>query len=237
LTIQNSNKPQELFDNLISKTKNDKQVSFVSPNESHIGADESGTGDFFGGISCCAVYLDKKNIDKLNKLGVKDSKLLTDEKMKSIYEQLISLVDYELFYISPEKYNIMHNKYKNINVIKAIMHNDILSKISNRHKYTPIILDQFVNENKYYSYLKENNISIKQIDLMITKAESKYMAVACASIISRIKFVTELELISKNEKLNLPLGSSNPKIVAIAKQLKESKSLSKMAKIDFKILK
>ena len=43
-------------------------------NETHIGSDEVGTGDFFGPIVVCACLVKKDDIPYLTSLGVTDSK-------------------------------------------------------------------------------------------------------------------------------------------------------------------
>ncbi|ULH61955.1 ribonuclease HIII [Mycoplasmoides gallisepticum] len=59
----------------------------------------------------------------------------------------------------------------------------------------PIVLDQFVNQNKYYQYLTVFKFEpIIKIDLMEEKAESKYLSVAVASILARAFY---LELCQK----------------------------------------
>ncbi|WP_231992512.1 ribonuclease H family protein [Mycoplasmoides gallisepticum] len=58
-----------------------------------------------------------------------------------------------------------------------------------------IVLDQFVNQNKYYQYLTDFKVEpIIKIDLMEEKAESKYLSVAVASILARTFY---LELCQK----------------------------------------
>ena len=47
---------------------------------SSIGSDEVGTGDYFGPIVVTACFVLKNDIKELEKLGVNDSKKITDEK-------------------------------------------------------------------------------------------------------------------------------------------------------------
>lgn len=48
----------------------------------HIGTDESGKGDYFGPMVVAAVLVDALTKPKLEALGVKDSKLLSDKLSK-----------------------------------------------------------------------------------------------------------------------------------------------------------
>jgi len=53
-----------------------------------IGLDESGQGDYFGPLVIGAVYVDEQTEDKLIALGVRDSKLLTDNRMLAMAEEI-----------------------------------------------------------------------------------------------------------------------------------------------------
>ena len=54
----------------------------------HIGTDESGKGDFFGPLVIAGVMADEKIAEKFIKLGIKDSKKLTDKKMLVLAEEI-----------------------------------------------------------------------------------------------------------------------------------------------------
>src|SRR5699024_4952436 len=61
---------QVTFKEIAPKTNN----SFAPPTNfftsSHIGSDESGTGDYFGPVTAAAVYVEANQIDTLKKLGI-----------------------------------------------------------------------------------------------------------------------------------------------------------------------
>ena len=48
-----------------------------------------GTGDFFGPIVVTGAYISKEQVSRMEELGVKDSKKLTDEKILEIGPTLI----------------------------------------------------------------------------------------------------------------------------------------------------
>lgn len=65
--------------------KKEKYSDTASYNElPTIGSDEVGTGDYFGPIVVTAAFVTKENIPFLLDLGIKDSKLITDEKIIKI---------------------------------------------------------------------------------------------------------------------------------------------------------
>lgn len=177
-------------------------------NTTSIGSDEVGTGDYFGPIVVTASLVKKEDIEFLRKLGCTDSKKITDDKIKKIAPEIIKKIKYKSIILSNEEYNQNYSKENNMNKIKAIMHNKALSLIleETKEKLDYIIIDEFAKENRYYSYLKEIPNPVKNITF-ITKAETKNMAVACSSIISRYIFLKEFDKLSDTYHIPLPKGS------------------------------
>ena len=177
-------------------------------NTTSIGSDEVGTGDYFGPIVVTASLVKKEDIEFLRKLGCTDSKKITDDKIKKIAPEIIKKIKYKSIILSNEEYNQKYSKENNMNKIKAIMHNKALSLIleETKEKLDYIIIDEFAKENRYYSYLKEIPNPVKNITF-ITKAETKNMAVACSSIISRYIFLKEFDKLSDTYHIPLPKGS------------------------------
>lgn len=177
-------------------------------NTTSVGSDEVGTGDYFGPIVVTASLVKKDDIEFLKKLGCTDSKKITDDKIKKIAPEIIKKIKYKSIILSNEEYNQKYSKENNMNKIKAIMHNKALSLIleETKEKLGYIIIDEFAKENRYYSYLKDIPNPVKNITF-ITKAETKNMAVACSSIISRYIFLKEFDKLSDTYHIPLPKGS------------------------------
>ena len=177
-------------------------------NTTSVGSDEVGTGDYFGPIVVTASLVKKEDIEFLRKLGCTDSKKITDDKIKKIAPEITKKIKYKSIILSNEEYNQNYSKENNMNKIKAIMHNKALSLIleETKEKLDYIIIDEFAKENRYYSYLKEIPNPVKNITF-ITKAETKNMAVACSSIISRYIFLKEFDKLSDTYHIPLPKGS------------------------------
>ena len=221
------------------KDKKDKKEIFIDPkiyNSTQIGSDEVGTGDFFGPIVVTACYLDKKNISALEELGVKDSKKMTDDKILEVVPKLIKLVDYESIILSNKEYNETYNDDFNMNKIKAVMHNKVLAKMTSRHNdYDYIIVDEFANPRVYFNYLRNSNNVVRDITFL-TKGESRSLAVASASLISRYIFIKEFDKLGESVDMFLPKGASNlvdDAAISIAKKYGFDK-LKDMAKLNFK---
>ena len=202
-----------------------------------IGSDEVGTGDYFGPIVVTATYVDKNNIDFLLELGVKDSKKMSDEDIKLIVPQIIKRIPYHTFVLGCKQYNEFYNTGVNMNKTKAILHNKVLSQFVNKEKYNYeyIVVDQFENPKSYYNHLSDAPFKVYGITFL-TKAEDQCLSVACASLISRYIFLTEMDKISKSVGIVLPKGAGevvDTVGIELVKKYGKDK-LNEIAKLNFK---
>lgn len=203
-----------------------------------IGSDEVGTGDYFGPIIVTATLVDKSTRKLLEDLKIMDSKKMTDDKIRRCAPILMNKLPYATFILSNTKYNEMSSKGFNMNKIKAILHNRVLFELSNKGiPYHKIIVDQFTTPRSYFSYLKQENIEDKVTKItFLTKGESKHLSVAAASVISRYRFLQEMDKLSEKYKIDIPKGAS-PKVDSVAKKILDTygkNELSKIVKLNFK---
>ena len=178
-------------------------------NITSIGSDEVGTGDYFGPVVVCAAYVNIEDIKFLEELKVKDSKQITDDYIRKIAPTIAKKIDYELLALSNKEYNEKYKTIKNINKIKAIMHNKVLYTLHQRHSdCNKIIIDEFAKENSYFNYLKE--VTNVERNLIFTpKAENKNMAVATAAILARFTFLEIMDKLSDKYHEPLLKGASS----------------------------
>ena len=219
------------------KKEKEKTERRIPLRISSIGSDEVGTGDYFGPIVVTASYVDKANIDFLLELGVKDSKKMTDTEIKKVVPKIIEKIPYHTFILSNSQYNKLYNSDMNMNKMKAILHNKVLSEFQNKEKYhyDYIVVDQFENPKSYYNHLQDASFKVYNITFL-TKAEDECLSVACSSLISRYIFLRELDKMSKNLGMLLPKGA-NPQVdaagIEIVKKFGQDK-LTEIAKLNFK---
>lgn len=202
-----------------------------------IGSDEVGTGDYFGPIVVTATYVTKDNIDFLLELGVKDSKKMTDDDIKRVVPEVIKKIPYNTYVLSNTEYNKLYTSEMNMNKMKAILHNKVLSYFANKTKYPRdyVVVDQFENPKSYYNHLSEATFKLYGITFL-TKAEDQCLSVACASIISRYVFLMEMDKISKDIGMELPKGASDSvdKFGNTVVSKFGSDKLKEIAKLNFK---
>jgi ribonuclease HIII len=132
----------------------------------------------------------------------------------------------------------MQSNGNNMNKIKTILHNRVILSLlkKDNFSYDMVVIDQFTSPKSYFNYLKETNENVFRKITFTTKAEDKCLSVACSSIISRYLFIKEMDKMSKELNIVLPLGSS---YLAddVGKELVKKYSndiLNKVAKINFK---
>ena len=205
-------------------------------NSSSIGSDEVGTGDYFGPIVVTAAFVSKDNIPYLEELGVKDSKQMSDDKILEVVPKIIKKIPYEYMILTNNEYNKKYSKDLNLNKIKAIMHNNVLYKLREKtQSYDYIIVDEFAKDFIYYNYLR-NSVNVVKNITFLTKGESKSLAVAAASLISRYIFIKEFNKLSDQLDIILPKGASEI-VDEVAFNIAKDKGidyLNSIAKMNFK---
>ena len=200
------------------------------------GSDEVGTGDYFGPVVVCAVYLDVENLKFAKKLQVTDSKQLSDETIRKIAPLLMEKIPHSLLILDNPKYNHVHLS-NNLNQIKAKLHNKAYVHLKNKIRKLPknCIVDQFTPKDLYYRYIQHEPEIITELTFE-TKAESKYPSVACASILARYAFLKVWDKIEEHYQVKIPKGSS-PEVDKFAKEFIDQygkEELKKIVKIHFK---
>ena len=214
----------------------DEIPNTATPNQyPQVGSDEVGTGDYFGPVCVCASYVTQDNVDFLIKLGVRDSKQMSDADMLKIGPLLMERIPHSLLIVPPQKYNRVHES-NNLNAIKAKLHNQAYINLAKKIELPSFkIIDQFTPETSYYRYLQNEPQIIRGIHFE-TKAEDKYLSVAVGSIISRYGFLKTWEEMEKKYNMTLPKGSGD-KVDIVAKAFVERYGLERLgeiAKLHFK---
>ncbi len=170
---------------------------------SHIGTDESGKGDFFGPLVVAGVLVDEKNADYFLKLGIKDSKKLSDKKMILLAQEIKKSAPYSVVAISNSKYNELYDNIGNLNKLLAWGHARVIENVLDKNTCEYALSDKFGDESYIKNALmkKGRNIKLEQR----CKAESD-IAVAAASVLARVTFVEKLQAMEKTYNLTFHKG-------------------------------
>ena len=106
----------EIGEALGIKFENERQTNTqLAIDLSLIGTDEVGTGDFFGGVVVCSCFVAKEKIVELQRMGVKDSKELSDNKILELAPHLMENLPHSVLLLDPMKFNYV-TKVKKMNM-------------------------------------------------------------------------------------------------------------------------
>ena len=184
-----------------------------------------------------ASYVTSSQIKELKKIGITDSKKLTDQKIIEIAPLVIQKYKFSKLTLSNEKYNQMILRGENINSLKAKMHNRALRNLYQVFDNVKnIYIDQFVNEEKYYSYLTKFDEPILRNVTFKTKGESYYPSIALASVVARYYLLTEKHKLERKYNKTFPFGAGMDADGFLDELYKEigKEELEKLIKINFK---
>ncbi len=202
----------------------------------YIGTDETGKGDFFGPLVIAGMYVNEEIQNYLEKIGVKDSKELSDPRIDELAHIIKKKFSnhYSIISISPEKYNKLYDDFKNINRILDWGHSKAIENILSNFKTENVIIDQFSKKPISIS-LKMEHSKINFIQM--PKAE-KFVGVAAASILARNQ-MNNWFYQKKKEGFHLPKGASKQVEMVAKKMVKNYSSdiLYKLSKNHFKTTK
>lgn len=177
-----------------------------------IGSDEVGNGSYFGGLAVVASFVTPDDHALLKKLGVDDSKNLTDSKIRQIAPVLENNIKHKALLLSPQKYNQVVGKGKMHNAVsvKVALHNQaIYLLLQDGVKPEKIVIDAFTSRKNYQKYLKNEANQFANPLTLEEKAEGKYLAVAVSSIIARNLFLENLDKLSQEVQYKLPSGAGS----------------------------
>lgn len=203
---------------------------------SWIGTDESGKGDYFGPLIIASATVTPKNIEILSSLDIKDSKKLNDTQIEKLAIKIKQNSVFSIVTITPQKYNELYGKFKNLNRLLAWGHARAIENILEKSETADIsnaISDKFGDE----SYIKNALINKgKKINLIQRVRAESDLAVAAASILARDEFVKRINQLSSMFGVQLPKGASS-KVLEAAKKFVEKNGknqLNNVAKLHFK---
>jgi ribonuclease HIII len=208
----------------------------------HIGTNEAGKGDYFGPLVCAACYLDADVTRTLRALGVRDSKSLSDRRIRTLAGQIRAHLPgrFAVVTLGPPRYNSLYEELrsegKNLNSLVAWGHARGIQDLFDhgvRAEYA--VIDKFADERYLHERLRKDT---RRGDMRLehrTKAESD-VAVAAASILARDRFAGWLDKASKTLGTTLPKGAG-PQVITTARALVAAHGpdiLRQYAKVSFK---
>lgn len=169
------------------------------------GIDEAGRGPVIGPLVMAVCTCDESDIEKLEALGVKDSKLVLPLKRKQLVPQIKKICKHEVIVLEPKVIDqaVLDKKY-NLNWLEADTSVRLMKKIKADRFYIDCPSS---NPEKYSKYVQDKYGGNAMLYIE-HKADAKYVIASAASIIAK---VTRDELIEQiQKKHNIRFGSGYP---------------------------
>lgn len=211
-------------------------INDLQSHEPRVGVDESGKGDYFGPLIIAGVYLTPKIEKQLKQMGVKDSKLISDKKIKVLREKIIELCPFSVVVIGPERYNELYDKIGNLNRLLAWGHARVIENVLGKVNCDRVIIDKFGNNKFILDALMKRG---KKIPVVQKVRAEEDLAVAAASVLARGEFLRRMAQMGKELDIKVPKGASAA-VEQAARELVEKHGyqiLQQTAKMHFKTTK
>lgn len=208
------------------------------PDETWIGSDEAGKGEYMGPLTAAAVYVDASLVVELKNIGVADSKNLSDQVIRKYAGKIRDIApDFStVISVDPSEYNRRFDQLKisgknSLDLLAECHAEAISSLLTNVQKPDRIIIDKFCPEKRIRYLLPEGDY---ELDLRV-RGESD-TAVAAASILARDAYLDGLENITAQFGIKAKPGSGK-EIDSICREFVKkygSDVLDRIAKLHFK---
>ena len=152
------------------------------------GVDEAGKGPVIGPMVVAAVAVE--NAKLIENIGFKDSKLLSPQKRKELFDLIKQNYRYAVEIIGPEKIDEYRRKNQ-LNLLNRKAFEKVIIKLNPNIAYVDAA---DVNEERFGREIKVNLTNENDTDVIsMHKADSKIPVVAAASIIAKQTRENEIE--------------------------------------------
>ena len=184
------------------------------------GVDDAGRGSMIGPMVIAGISIEKKNIPKLRKLGVRDSKKLSPKKRELLYKEIIKLVDdYHVIRIPPktiDKYVFEHN----LNHLEAKKMAAVITHLKSEISYVDSC---DVNATRFGREISD--LSNKSKVRSYHYADSRFVVVSAASIIAKVSRDRSIARLNKNYEFGSGYPSDKKSVNFVKKLVSTKKPL------------
>jgi ribonuclease HII len=173
-----------------------------------LGIDEAGRGPVIGPMVLAGCLITEESQIELKKLGVKDSKELTQKRREYLSEKIKEIAEtFEIVLSSPSEIDNSLNDGTNLNSLEAKKIAEIINKINKGYSRIKVIVDcPSVTIGKWTDTLKTSIENLSNLEIVCEhKADKNHVAVSAASILA--KCIREKEMEKLRETYGTEIGS------------------------------
>ena len=184
------------------------------------GVDDAGRGSMIGPLVIAGISIEKKDVGKLRKLGVRDSKKLSRKKRELLYKEIIKIVDdFHVIRIPPktiDKFVFQHN----LNHLEA---KKMAQVITNLKPYLAYVDSCDVNASRFGREISDlsNKSKVKSYHY----ADSRFVVVSAASIIAKVSRDRSISRLNKDTNFGSGYPSDKKSIIFVKKLVSSKKPL------------
>ncbi len=171
------------------------------------GIDEAGRGPIVGPMVMAGVTASKEQLTELEKLGIKDSKLLTKDQREELYDKIINIVDnYEIIPVSAQEIDNYNFSGINLNKMEAIVAGKIINKLSPKKVW--VDSPEPANGGAKFGLMIQEHLKIECEIIAEHKADLNYVIAGAASILAKVYRDRQLDKIKS--EIGADVGSGYP---------------------------
>jgi len=165
-----------------------------------LGIDDAGRGPVIGPMILAGCLIDEKVIPTLKKLGVTDSKQLTQKRREFLEEKIKEIAEtFEVIIIPPTEIDQKNSEGTKLNEVEAIACAEIINKINKGYNKIKVTIDcPSVSISKWTDFLKTKIQNLSNLEISCEhKADKNHTSVAAASIIAKCLREREMDALKK----------------------------------------
>lgn len=191
-----------------------------------LGIDEAGRGPVVGSLFVGGVLIDEKNQEELEELGLKDSKLLSDEQREKFVPQIKEVAEKTLVKeITAQQIDELRETI-NLNKVEF----EVFMKIIEETEPDKVVIDLLEKDGEKYKIKVKNRLGEKFKNLEIVaehKADVNYPIVSAASILAKSAREENVRKIEEKYDAKIRTGYSHDEdtIDFLKNYLEENKEL------------
>jgi ribonuclease HII len=173
-----------------------------------LGIDDAGRGPVVGPMILAGVLITKKQEKELKKLGVKDSKAITQKRRDFLEEKIKEIViSYDVILAFPEEIDKSNAEGLKLNELEANHIAKIIDNLNQEEKKIKVVVDcPSTSIAKWSDYLKTKITNLSNLEISCEhKADANHVAVAAASILAKCE--REKEVLKLKKEYGIEIGS------------------------------
>lgn len=197
-----------------------------------LGIDEAGKGPLIGSMFIAGTMFSEEKLQHLKELGVKDSKMILQDKRVELAIEINSMVEgIKVIEVSPNEIDNAVNRVGdlNLNWLEAIKQAEIINEL----KPDRAVIDcPSTNIQAYSAYLKKyiNKNLINKIELIVQhRADQNFIECSSASIMAKTNRESHIKQLKK--KYHIEFGSGYPSDPTTKKFIEENWNNPKISPI------